>query len=155
VVLLHVAAEYQRYWAEGGQTFVLGAADADTRALADAARRAVAAMTAAARPGAPAGALADAALATLKGVQPLLSTQHSALSTHYGLAHGIGLDVEEPPAARPGENTPLVEGSVLALHVVLHGRDGRGALAEQTIVLDGSGARPLLAESAPTLVECG
>jgi Xaa-Pro aminopeptidase len=153
VVLLHLAAEYQRYWAESGQTFALGAADADTRALADAAQRAVEAMARAARPGIPASALADAAQSALADVQPLLSTQHSALSASYGLGHGVGLDVEEPPAVRPGEAAPLSAGRVLALHVVLHGRDGRGALAEQTIVLDADGARPLLAELIPALTE--
>jgi Xaa-Pro dipeptidase len=153
VVLLHLAAEYQRYWAESGRTFVLGAADTATHALADAARRAVAAMTAAARPGVPASALGDVARAALAGVEPLLSAQHAALTASYGLAHGIGLDAEEPPYARPGDATLLVPGNVLALHVVLHGHDGNGALAEQTIVLGADGAQPLLGEPAPALVE--
>jgi Xaa-Pro dipeptidase len=153
VILLHLAAEYQRYWAESGQTFVLGAADADTRTLVEAAERAVEAMVRAARPGEAAAALNDAAHTVLADVHPLLSTQHSALSTSYGLAHGIGLDVEEPPAVRPGEAVPLAAGNVLALHVVLHGRDGPGALAEQTIVLDADGARPLLDQPIPSLME--
>ncbi len=155
VLLLHLAAEYQRYWAEAGQTFVLGQTDADTRALADTAQRAVDAMASAARPGVPAGALADAARAALTDVESLLSPQHATLSTSYGLAHGLGLDVEEPPFARVGETAPLGAGNALALHVVLHGRDGHGALAEQTIVVGDDGARPLLDPPLPTLVERG
>ena len=145
VVLLHLAAEYQRYWAEGGQTFVLGTADADTQALADAARGAVQAMAAGAGPGAVAGAVADAGLASLGDAQPLLSPQHGAMSASYGLGHGVGLDVEEPPYVRPGEASPLVDGAVLALHVVLHGRDGHGALATQMVVVGPDGAAPLAA----------
>jgi Xaa-Pro dipeptidase len=145
VVLLHLAAEYQRYWAEGGQTFVLGAPDAAQQALAAAASRALSAMTAAIRPGAPASAPADAALQTIAQAAPPLSTQHSALSTSYGLGHGIGLDLEEAPWLRPGETTPLPEGAVLALHVVLHGEAGRGALATQMFVVGANGAESLLA----------
>lgn len=153
VLLLHLAAEYQRYWAESGQTFVLGAADTETRALADAAQQAVDAMIAAARPGVAASALAAAARAARADAAPLLTAQHSALTASYGLAHGIGLDAEEPPFAHPGDVTPLVAGNVLALHAVLHGSDGHGALAEQTIVLGAHGAQPLLARQMPALVE--
>jgi Xaa-Pro aminopeptidase len=141
VVLLHLAAEYQRYWAEAGQTFVLGAPDAATRALAEAAERAVAALADGARPGVAAGALADAALASL-------DPRAAMLSTSYGLGHGIGLDLEEPPALRPGAPDPLVAGAVLALHVVLHGADGRGALATRLVVVGPGGVEPLLAPPA-------
>jgi Xaa-Pro dipeptidase len=154
VLLLHVAAEYQRYWAESGRTFVLGTADAETRALTDAASRAIEAMARAARPGTPAGALADAAQLALADAAPHLSAEHAALSSSYGLAHGIGLDVEEPPFTRAGDAAPLVEGAVLALHVVLHGRAGHGAIAEQTVVLTADGARPLLPSISDSLIEC-
>ena len=53
-------------------------------------------MTAAARPGAPRGAVADAALAHLR------DPAQAARALDYGLGHGIGLDVEEPPFATPG-----------------------------------------------------
>ena len=149
VVLLHLAAEYQRYWAEAGQTFVLGAADEATRRLADSAERALSAMSGALRPGAPAGAAADAALEVLNAADASLSTQHSALSTSYGLGHGIGLDLEEAPYLRLGATAPLVEGAVLALHVVLHGERGRGALATRTVVVEAGGARPLVDDRAP------
>jgi Xaa-Pro aminopeptidase len=145
VVLLHLAAEYQRYWAEAGQTFVLGGADEATRRLADGAEQALGAIAGALRPGAPAGAAADAALDVLNGAE-------ASLSTSYGLGHGIGLDLEESPYLRPGESTALVDGAVLALHAVLHGEGGRGALATRTVVLEAGGARPLVDNMAP-LVE--
>jgi Xaa-Pro aminopeptidase len=102
-------------------------------------------MTAAIRPGAPASAPADAALQTIAQSGIPLSTQHSALSASYGLGHGIGLDLEEAPWLRPGETTPLPEGAVLALHVVLHGEAGRGALATGMVVVGPEGAESLLA----------
>src|SRR5262249_11216520 len=83
-VLLYLAAEYQRCWAEAGQTFVAGTADAETRELAAAAGAAVAAMLAAASTGATAGAVADAALAVIREAQPPLITHDSSLITTYG-----------------------------------------------------------------------
>ena len=161
VVLLHVAAEYQRYWAEAGQTFVLGTADEATRRLAASAEQALIAMTGALHPGAPAGAAADAALASLEAGAGAASgpttpgaanRAPTALSTSYGLGHGIGLDIEEPPYLQPGETTALVEGAVLVLHVVLHGGGRGGALATRTVVVEAGGAKPLVDDLAP-LVE--
>ncbi len=145
VVLLHVAVEYQRYWAEAGQTFVLGAADAPTRALVERAERAVAAMADSARPGAPAAVVAGAARLGAP------SDPAAALAASYGLGHGIGLDLEESPYLRPDDPTPLVEGAVLALHVVLHGEVGAGALATRLVLVGPRGVEPLL--GAPALRE--
>lgn len=152
VVLLFVAVEWQRYWAEAGQTFTLEEPDATTRELAAAASGAVAAMTAAARPGVAAHSVSDAATACLQAAAPLLRGQDPAISAAYGLGHGIGLDPEEPPYLRAGDTTPLVEGATLALHVVLHGAVGRGALATATIRVGAGGAEPI-GEPLPALVE--
>ena len=70
----------------------------------------------------------------------------------YGLGHGIGLDAEEPPYLRADSTDRLLAGSALALHVVLHGPDGRGALGEQTVVVTPCDAEPLTADR-PSLVE--
>jgi len=143
-VLLYLAAEYQRYWAEAGQTFVLGTADAETRQLAATAGAAVAAMLAVASTGATAGAAVDAAVNVTREAHDLLGTAPSAPSDTYGLGHGIGLDIEEPPYLRAGDETPLIEGATLALHVVLHGRDGRGAIVGQTVQVGAASAQPLV-----------
>jgi Xaa-Pro dipeptidase len=137
VVLLHAAASHQRYWAEGGRTIVLGAPDAEARALLETAQAAVGALAAAARPGAPCGAVADAALAHLR------DPAQAARALDYGLGHGIGLDVEEPPSLRPGDATPLPADAVLALHVVLHGAAGRGALVGETVLVSAAGTESL------------
>lgn len=159
VVLLHLAAQYQRYWAEGGQTFVLGAADAELRRLARTAATAVEAMVGPLRGGAQAGSAAEAALTVLHRAPsaaaappatPDGSAGNSSLS--YGLGHGIGLDLEEPPYLRPGEAAALADGAVLALHVVLHGSGGHGALATRSAVVGRDGALPLASEG-DTLLE--
>jgi Xaa-Pro dipeptidase len=156
VVLLHLAAEYQRYWAEDGRTFVLGAADDELRALADQAARVVQAMGDMARPGESAGKLADAAGVALAeaDARGLIDARHTAGPMTYGLGHGIGLDVEEAPFIRPGSSDRLEPDSVFSLHTVLHGRGGLGALAERTVVLGVGGAQPLLSSTAPAIVEC-
>src|ERR1051326_6527102 len=81
-VSLLAAAEVQRYWSEAARTF-----NGDS-ALA---RQAVDAMVATARPGATAGAVADAARAVLSSATGWTVTSADT----YGLGNGIGLDLEE------------------------------------------------------------
>ena len=148
LVLHHVAVEYQRYWAEAGQTYSLGRARTEAETLAKAARDAVAAMATGARPGVTVGTLAEHALPVLRAI----GGGESARA--YGLGHGIGLDLEEPPCVRPGEEAGVVDESTLALHVVVATGRGPGALAGQTILVGGGGAEPLTGEVQP-LLECG
>ncbi len=145
-VLLFVAAEYQRYWAEGAQTFTLGAPDGAVRALAETAAETVAAMRAAAvAPGARASDVAEAAH------QRLGTGEALAAAEAYGLGHGIGLDLEESPTIAADEATAIQDGATLGLHVVLHA-GGRGAIFGQTIGVAAGSATPLLPLAA--LVEC-
>ena len=137
VLLLHVAVQYQRYWAEAGQTYVLGPAGGEARALARTAHEALTAMTAAARPGVTSGAVAAAARAALR------RSDLKEAADAYGLGHGIGLDLEEPPYVRDDDATRLAEGMTLALHVVLHDRGGAGALTGQTVLIGRTGVEPL------------
>ncbi|HEY7059980.1 MAG TPA: Xaa-Pro peptidase family protein [Chloroflexota bacterium] len=146
VVLLHLAAEYQRYWAESGQTLVLGTADEDERALADQAFRVVQTMMDGIGPGVTAGQIAQIAATTLVDVKApgFVRTREAANAESYGLGHGIGLDLEEAPSIRPGGTDVLGEGSVVSLHAVLHGVGGRGAIAERTVAVTRGGAQALL-----------
>lgn len=145
VVLLFVAAEYQRYWAEGAQTFVLGPASDALSALSANASEALHVMQSAARPGVAASDLADAAGAHI-GQGAMLTAAEA-----YGLGHGIGLDLEEHPTISVGSADTLHPGATLGLHVVLHNAP-LGVISGRTISVTDQGAEPLL--SLAPLVEC-
>jgi len=117
---LLAAAEVQRYWAEAARTYGASAALAD---------QAVDAMVATAKPGANAGAVADAARAVLSSATGWTDTTADA----YGLGHGIGLDADEPPVIRASSSETLVAGAALALHVVLP-----GSIAGRTVIVGGN-----------------
>jgi Xaa-Pro aminopeptidase len=116
-ISLLAAAEVQRYWAEAAQTY------GGDSALAS---QALDAMAVAARPGATAGSVADAARSVLSSATGWTDTSADS----YGLGHGIGLDLEEPPFVRAGESAKLAGGATLALHVVLP-----GSIAGRTITV--------------------
>jgi Xaa-Pro aminopeptidase len=141
---LFVAAEFQRYWAEGAQTLVLGAATEAQRADAQRAGDAVQAMQAAAREGVAVGAVAEAARASL-GADDLVRS-----AAAYGLGHGIGLDLEEGPTIRPDAAESLQSGATLGVHVVLP-----GGIAARTLHVTGDGAINLTTTAIEPLVECG
>jgi Xaa-Pro aminopeptidase len=145
VVMLYVAAEVQRYWAEAARTFVLGRARPELRVLADRCAEALAAMHAAAQIGAPAARLAEAAEAALADTALTLAARS------YGFGNGIGLDAEETPVIRSENSGTLAKDSALALRVIAHA-DGMGvALGESIFVADGK-TEQLIAPSP--LVEC-
>jgi Xaa-Pro aminopeptidase len=145
-VMLYVAGETQRYWAEGARTFVLGRASSAQLALASSAAAALTAMRAAVAPGARVadiyaraeGALDDAELRTSAGA--------------YGYGHGIGLDAEEPPHLTQGSDERIVDGAALALRVIGH-RAGQG-IALGALLIAGTQGNEALIE-APGLIECG
>ncbi|MFI5268425.1 MAG: M24 family metallopeptidase, partial [Chloroflexota bacterium] len=116
-ISLLAAAEAQRYWAEAARTYNGSAALAE---------QAVDAMAAAAKPGATAGSVADAARAVLSSATGWTDTSADV----YGFGHSIGLDLEEPPLLQPGSNAQLAGGAALALHVVLP-----GSIAGRTVFL--------------------
>ena len=148
-VLLFVAGGYQRYWAEGAQTLVLGHASEDQRALSRAAADALSAMQAVAREGAAVAELADAARARL-GSDDLVRS-----ATTYGLGHAIGLDLEEGSTIAAGASGSLRNDATLGLHVVLQA-GGRGAIAARTLHVTGAGATWLnLNTDLEPLAECG
>lgn len=136
VVMLFVAAEVQRYWAEAAQTLVLGDAPPAVKELLNKAARAVGAMEHAARAGTPVTTVAAAARNVLGGG----TLWDGACS--YGLGHGIGLDIDEPPVIALESPETIAREVVLALHVVLH--DGPiGAVAGNTFLIHGRESSPL------------
>ncbi len=130
VVLLFVAAEVQRYWAEAAQTLVLGTVPPPVRELVNKASRAVGAMETASRAGTPVRAIAEAARSAI-GAGALWDS-----AARYGLGHGIGLDIDLPPTIALESTETLDRELILALHVVLH--DGPyGAVAGNTFLIHG------------------
>jgi Xaa-Pro aminopeptidase len=144
VVLLFVAAEVQRYWAEAAQTLVLGSVPPGVRELVNKAARAVGAMETASRAGTPVRTIAEAARGIL-GVGVLWDSARS-----YGLGHGIGLDIDLPPTIALESSEALDRELILSLHVVLH--DGPyGAVAGNTFLIHGRESSPF--SGHPPLVE--
>lgn len=127
-VMLVLAVAVQRYWAEAAQTFALGAASADQRALEVKASAAVEAMTAALHPEAHIANVAHAAESAL-GDPALVRVARG-----YGLGHALGLDAEEAPAIVAGSPAHVASSAAFGLHVVLHAH-GRGACAGHTVIV--------------------
>ena len=144
VVMLFVAAEVQRYWAEGAQTLVLGPVPPAVRELSAKAARAVGAMETAAKAGAPVKSVAEAARAII-GAGVLWD-----VANRYGLGHGIGLDSDLPPAISLDATDTIDREVILALHVVLH--DGSyGAVAGNTFLIHGKESSEL--SNHPPLID--
>jgi Xaa-Pro aminopeptidase len=143
-VMIYVAAEVQRYWAEGARTFVLGDGSPALRALAGRACAALDAMREAARPGAR---MSD----IRRRADMLLDDAERMSAAAYGYGHGIGLDAEEAPLAEAPDDETLVDGATLALRVIAHGA-GQGFAAGQVVRAGANGGEPLL--EAPGLIAC-
>ena len=143
-VMISVAVESQRYWAETARTFVLGQASGELRAIHGVATEALKAMRTTTRAGATTGNIAAAVEKSLG------DTKLSQVAASYGFGHGIGLDAEELPIIRAGGKESVARDAVMALRVVLAGKDCGVAVA-QTVVAGTDGCRPL--NDAAPLIE--
>jgi len=146
VVMLYLAVQNQRYWAESAATFVLGTASNALRALHGAAVSSIDSMTKAARTDAAASTIAKAGLAALPDVAMRTS------ATLYGLGHGIGLDAAEGTAIAANAPGRLRQDETLALRAVLHA-GGVGAIAGRTVVVGTPGGEPLTGDIGLTEVK--
>ena len=144
-IMVYVAAEVQRYWAEAARTFVLGAASDAQRALATQADAALAAMRNAASKGAPVKSLADAAEKALADPALLASARS------YGFGNGVGLDLDETPYVTSESTLTIADNSTLALRIIGHA-NGLGIAAGETILVRSGQTERLIA--SPSLVEC-
>jgi Xaa-Pro aminopeptidase len=131
VVMLYVAAEAQRYWAEAARTFVIGHASDSMRRLASQGAAALAALRDAARPGAQASGAATAAQNALGDP----AFRQSALA--YGFGNGIGLDADEAPVIAPGSAGVIEDNSALAIRAIGHPGGVGYATAETILIVDG------------------
>jgi Xaa-Pro aminopeptidase len=127
-LVVFCAVEYLGYWAQACGT----AGDAQE---GPAARRAVDAMMGAARPGAPASALAAAAIAELPA-----GSDDVALA--YGLGGGLGIDLPEFPRLAEDSADIVPAGSVLALQAFTL-EDGRLTCAGDTVRVEAGGVTRL------------
>jgi Xaa-Pro aminopeptidase len=134
-VLVFVAASYQRYWSELGQTFCLGqpspkiAKDYETargifRRLVDGTKAGASTLL-------PASWLSEVPV-------PVRASLES-----YGLGNGVGLDLTEEPCLGKTSNNPIKAGSVLTLRTCFTGEQPGSALISQPYVITDSGLQPL------------
>jgi Xaa-Pro aminopeptidase len=145
MVMLYVAAEVQRYWAEGARTFVLGTASDAMRDLAARCSGALASMRDAIRPGVAAQTLAQAADRAL-GDEKLRTAARA-----YGYGNGIGLDAEEAPMIAPDCSDAIANNAALALQMIGPAQGMGIAIGETILVRDGNVERLI---DTPDLVEC-
>jgi Xaa-Pro aminopeptidase len=128
-------------WADMTRTFVgAGEITDEVAALADIAREALEAARAAARPGVTGRALYDAACdvverhgyPTQRTRKPGETLDHGF---YFGLGHGVGLEVHEPPGLGLSGHEPLVAGDVVAIEPGIEGIEGIGGVRFEDLLL--------------------
>jgi Xaa-Pro aminopeptidase len=133
-------------WADMTRTFVCGDVTDEVAALRDVAREALEAARSAARPGITGRALYDVAADVVERAgHPTQRTRRPGETlTHgfyFGLGHGVGLEVHEPPRLGLGGTEPLVAGDVIAIEPGIEGIEGIGGVRFEDLLLiteDGS-----------------
>jgi len=145
-VVVEFAATLHRYNACIERTILLGAVPDQLARMRDAVAQAMAAMLAAARPGAPIGAIAAAHRAVLDA-EGFSGARFSACGYSLGATFRPSwMDV--PPMIHPGNPMPLEPGMVLFPHAMLGDAEaGLGFGSGDTILITETGAEPLT--SAP------
>lgn len=136
-ILVLIAASYQRYWAELGQTFCLGGAPEEivrTHGLAAHVFPQLVERT-------KVGVSPQAAAGCLREV-PSPAARESLLA--YGLGNGAGLDLtEEPYLGREG-TAEIKPGMVLTLRACFTGKECGSALISRPYLVTQSGVEPLV-----------
>jgi Xaa-Pro aminopeptidase len=133
-------------WADMTRTFVSGEVGAEVAKLRDIVREALEAARAAARPGISGRALYDVAAEIVEraGYPTQRTREPGQTLTHgfyFGLGHGVGLEVHEPPSLGLAGQDPLVAGDVIAIEPGIEGIDGIGGVRYEDLLLitaDGS-----------------
>jgi Xaa-Pro dipeptidase len=136
VVVLDVGAYTEGYGSDITRTFWLGSPPAEAErvyAIVDEARRA---GIAAARTGAPAEAVDQAARGVIE------RAGYGAAFTHR-TGHGVGLEIHEPPYLVGGNRAPLAAGMTHSVEPGIYLAGRFGIRLEDTVVVEDGGARPL------------
>jgi Xaa-Pro aminopeptidase len=136
-------------WADMTRTFVNGAVSAEVAALRDVVLEALEAARAKARPGVGTRELYDAAAEVIERAgHPTQRTREPGTTlTHgfyFGLGHGVGLEVHEPPTLGLATGDSLVAGDVIAIEPGVEGVDGIGGVRfEDLLLITGDGSETL------------
>jgi Xaa-Pro aminopeptidase len=127
-------------WADMTRTFVNGEVTAEVAALRDVARSALEAARAAARPGVSGRALYDIAAEVVE--QAGFPTQRTrrpgetlSHGFYFGLGHGVGLEIHEPPGLGLSGVETLLAGDVVAIEPGIEGIDGIGGVRFEDLLL--------------------
>ncbi len=128
-------------WADMTRTFVGGGEVSDeVAALRDIARDALEAARSAARPGVTGRALYDAACDVVERAgYPTQRTREPGQTLdhgfYFGLGHGVGLEVHEPPGLGLSGHDELVPGDVVAIEPGIEGIEGIGGVRFEDLLL--------------------
>jgi Xaa-Pro aminopeptidase len=127
-------------WADMTRTFVNGEVTAEVAALRDVARSALEAARAAARPGISGRALYDIAAEVVEraGFPTQRTRRPGETLSHgfyFGLGHGVGLEIHEPPGLGLSGVETLVAGDVVAIEPGIEGIDGIGGVRFEDLLL--------------------
>ena len=127
-------------WADMTRTFVNGEISDEVAALRDVVREALEAVRAAVRPGIGGRALYDVACDVVEAAgHPTQRTRVPGTAlTHgfyFGLGHGVGLEVHEPPTLGLSGEDDLVAGDVIAIEPGIEGIAGVGGVRYEDLLL--------------------
>jgi Xaa-Pro aminopeptidase len=127
-------------WADMTRTFVAGEVSAEVAAVRDVVREALEAVRAAARPGITGRALYDVAAGIVEDAgYPTQRTREPGETLtrgfYFGLGHGVGLEVHEPPGLGLAGGEPLVTGDVIAIEPGIEGLEGIGGVRFEDLLL--------------------
>jgi Xaa-Pro aminopeptidase len=127
-------------WADMTRTFVAGEVTAEVAELRDVVGEALEAARAAARPGITGRGLYDVAAEIVERAgHPTQRTRTPGQTlTHgfyFGLGHGVGLEVHEPPALGLAGGDTLVAGDVIAIEPGIEGLEGIGGVRFEDLLL--------------------
>ena len=133
-------------WADMTRTFVNGTVTDEVAVLRDVVRESIEAVRTAARPGVRGRELYDIAADIVERAgHPTQRTRQPGESlTHgfyFGLGHGVGLEVHEPPGLGLSGHDELVAGDVVAIEPGIEGIDDIGGVRFEDLLLitdDGS-----------------
>jgi Xaa-Pro aminopeptidase len=127
-------------WADMTRTFVAGEVSPEVAAVRDVARDALEAARAAARPGITGRALYDIAAEIVENAgYPTQRTRKPGETLtrgfYFGLGHGVGLEVHEPPGLGLAGTETLVTGDVIAIEPGIEGLEGIGGVRFEDLLL--------------------